>query len=138
MLGIDACAPAVETARRKRVQVLQQSLFDEIPNAGQWATALLLDGNIGIGGDPVRLLSHVATLLRPGGRALVEVEKPGNSNSTRQVRLEIDDMPGPWFSWTSVQANSLAGITGDAGMSVRDAWRVNDRYFAILDTPFLP
>ena len=48
-----------------------------LPGEGRWHTALLADGNIGIGGDPVRLLQRVRTLLAPGGRVVVELGAPG-------------------------------------------------------------
>jgi hypothetical protein len=38
---------------------------------------LLLDGNIGIGGDPHRLLRRVRELLTPTGRLLVELDVDG-------------------------------------------------------------
>ncbi len=38
--------------------VVHGSVFD-LPEAGNWMTALLIDGNIGIGGEPERLLARV-------------------------------------------------------------------------------
>jgi SAM-dependent methyltransferase len=64
-LGIDTSASAVRAARRRGGPATCASVFGAVPRAGTWSTALLLDGNIGIGGDPVGLLRRVHELLRP-------------------------------------------------------------------------
>src|SRR5207249_2951296 len=64
VLGIDVTADALAAARTRGALVLERSVFDRVPGAGRWGTALLLDGNLGIGGEPVMLLSRVASLLR--------------------------------------------------------------------------
>ena len=70
-------------ARDKGAPVLERSVFDRIPGVGRWATALLLDGNLGIGADPIALLARVFTLLRPGGEVLVETLRPVNAIDPR-------------------------------------------------------
>ena len=116
-LGIDVTPAALAVARERGAAVLERSVFEHVPGAGRWGTALLLDGNIGIGGDPVTLLSRIAELLRPRGRMLVEVDPPGTRARTERVRFEIDDEAGPWFAWTRVGADALGGIAGRAGLS---------------------
>jgi len=63
VLGIDAAPSAVACARAHGREVEQLSVFDPLPAEGAWSTALLFDGNIGIGGDPARLLTRVRELL---------------------------------------------------------------------------
>src|SRR5690606_24540409 len=71
--GVDVSTAAVGIASARGLPVMQPSVFDEhLPGAGEWATIVLLDGNIGIGGDPLALLSRCEQLLRPGGRVIVE------------------------------------------------------------------
>src|SRR5204863_7462240 len=55
-LGVDPAPAAVALARGRGAAVLQRSVFDPLPGHGRWRTIVLADGNIGIGGDPVRLL----------------------------------------------------------------------------------
>src|SRR3954470_24648711 len=50
-LGIDPAPGAAAWARRRGATVLQRSVFDQLPGEGRWMTVLLMDGNIGIGGD---------------------------------------------------------------------------------------
>ena len=65
-LGLDAAAAASEIALARGAPVLQRSIFASVPGAGRWCSALLQDGNIGIGGDPEALLARIRALLRSG------------------------------------------------------------------------
>ena len=82
-LGIDLNEDAVRLARGSGRGGAACSVFGAVPRAGRWDTALLVDGNIGIGGGPVALLRRVAELLVPGGLALVEVEGPNGTSESR-------------------------------------------------------
>ena len=92
---------------------------------------LLVDGNVGIGGDPIRLLGRVAALLAPGGVAIVEAEE---RTVTRigSARLHTDGAPGPWFPWAWVAARDLPGLAREAGLEL-DRWeRPEGRWMARL------
>jgi hypothetical protein len=79
-------------------------VFDPLLGLGRWATVLLADGNIGIGGIPSRLLHGCAQLLAPGGRLLIEAE-PGNVDDQMTARLEHPDgRHGPLFPWARMGA----------------------------------
>lgn len=131
-LGIDITPAAVDAARRRGAPVLARSVFERVPGAGRWASALLLDGNVGIGGEPGALLERVTTLLRPDGVVLVEVVPPGAAPHTEIVRLDLDGNDGPWFAWTSVGADQLARPAATAGLLVDDVWAAGDRWFGTL------
>lgn len=64
-LGIDIMPSAVRLARRRGALVLERSVFEHVPGKGLWGSALLLDGNVGIGGDASALLARLSTLLDP-------------------------------------------------------------------------
>jgi SAM-dependent methyltransferase len=131
-LGIDVTAAALTAARERGVLVLERSVFDRVPGAGRWATALLLDGNVGIGGRPVPLLRRVGALLRPGGRVIVEVGGPGTAAPVRTVRLEVGTACGPWFRWAHVATDELPALAARAAMTVQECWAVGARWFAVL------
>lgn len=134
-LGIDISGPALGLARRRGAPVLARSVFERIPGAGRWRTALLLDGNVGIGGDPVALLRRVASLLLPvDGSLLVELAPDGDER-VDAVRFEAGDTAGPWFAWAHVVAPSLATHATAAGLVVRDRWSDGTREFAHLGFP---
>jgi len=132
-LGVDASPAAVGMARRIGAPVLQRSIFGHVPGAGRWRTALLLDGNIGIGGDAVALLRRVAALLGPAGRVLVEVEAPGVSSRVIRARVERGAEHGPWFPWALVGADGIDAVGRLGGFSRAAVWTGGGRWFAQLD-----
>ncbi len=129
-LGIDITARALSHARARGVPVLERCVFDRVPGAGRWRSALLLDGNLGIGGDPVLLLRRVRELVAADGRVLVEVEPPGAGLVPCRVRFEIAGTAGPWFDWTRVDAPGLNTVCDGADLSVLKRWCDDDRWFA--------
>lgn len=133
-VGIDVSPLAVAVARDRGAAVLRRCVFRPLPMAGAWRTVLLLDGNIGIGGCPTRLMRRVAELLAPGGRALVEVGAPGTPTERMRVRVERGVTRGPWFEWAQVAASQLPRIAESAGFGVvSDVWEAGGRWFARLD-----
>jgi SAM-dependent methyltransferase len=115
-LGIDPAPAAAEEAARRGAPVLRRSVFAPLPGEGRWGTALLLDGNVGIGGDPVRLLRRCRDLIRPGGHVVAEVAAPGMPTSALTVRVESDEHTGPWFAWAVVGADGWTRVVGAAGL----------------------
>jgi SAM-dependent methyltransferase len=134
-LGIDGAPAAIERARSRGLHVMTRSIYDRIPREGDWATALLIDGNIGIGGDPERLLARTRAVLRPGGRVLVEVEPEGAARRDGLVRLEIaTDMIG-WFPWSWVGVDDIAPVGRAAGLVVDGVETCDGRWFIWLRRP---
>ncbi|MGH2456284.1 MAG: class I SAM-dependent methyltransferase [Acidimicrobiales bacterium] len=132
-LGVDASPAAVRLARRTGAPVLERSIFAHVPGAGRWRTALLLDGNIGIGGDAVALLRRVFALLGPAGRALVEVEPPGVASRVIRARVERGTEHGPWFPWALVGADGVDAVGRLAGFARAEVWSGGGRWFVQLD-----
>lgn len=132
VLGIDITPAALDLARRRGAPVLARSVFERIPAAGRWATGLLLDGNVGIGGQPATLLARVASLLRPHGRLLIELEPPGREPDPVLVRFDIEGVEGPWFAWSAVGADDLPAHAAAAGLRIDDVWRTGNRWFGSL------
>jgi SAM-dependent methyltransferase len=131
-LGVDVSPAATRLALARGAPVLCASVFGALPGAGSWRTALLLDDNLGIGGEPVRLLRRVRALLAPGGRALVETMAPGTPTRVERVRLEADGVTSPAFRWAIVGADALPALAGEAGMAVAARWSAHGRWFAEL------
>lgn len=132
-LGIDVAPFAVHLTRRAGVPALRRDVFGRVPAEGRWVALLLADGNIGIGGDPTRLLRRAGELLAPSGRVLVELEPPGTQTGPMRVRLE--DATGRVsrpFSWCLVDGDDLTGIAPDAGLLITRTWCDAGRHFAAL------
>ena len=132
-LGIDVTTGALDVARLRGAPVIERSVFDRVPGAGRWASALLLDGNIGIGADPVALLTRVGALLRAGGLALVELTPATTATAQERVRFEISGVHGPWFRWSRVARNHIGEIAHAAGFITTRTWRHGARCFAALE-----
>ena len=131
-LGIDITRGALDHARARGVPVLERCIFGHLPGAGRWRTALLLDGNIGIGGNPLALLRRVVTVLAPDGRALVEVGARGTARPRTRVRFEVDGGSGPWFDWAAVDRDGLETLAAASGLVVHECWCDDGRWFTWL------
>jgi SAM-dependent methyltransferase len=137
-LGVDISRAAVARVRRAGAPALRRSVFDPLPGHGRWATVLLADGNIGIGGTPARLLHRCAELLAPGGRLLIEAE-PGDVDERMTARLEhADGRHGPLFPWARMGATPLLGAVADAGLHVMGQWGHGDRSFVCASARAAP
>jgi SAM-dependent methyltransferase len=134
-LGVDVSPVAVRLARARGAKAIERSIFDRLPGAGTWGSALLLDGNIGIGGRPDALLRRVADLLAPGGRILLELDPPGAGADTQRLRLESDGEASEWFAWARVSIDALAGPATAAGLVVTERWCDGGRWFAEATRP---
>ncbi len=132
-LGVDTSPQAIDMARRRGASVLERSVFDDLPGAGRWRTTILLDGNVGIGGDAGRLLRRSAELLGPGGSTLVEVDPRGHATEVLEVRLEVGDQASDWFPWAVVGVDGLWEVAAAGGHVVAEQWDSHGRCFARLE-----
>jgi SAM-dependent methyltransferase len=131
-LAIDITPYAVGLARSSGALALQRDVFGYLPGTGRWATVLLADDNIGIGGDPVALLRRVRTLLGPEGQVLTEVGPPGTASWRQPVRLRTPDGPGAWFPWAWIGADHIGRLGSAVGLRVTEIWSDSARWFAAL------
>ncbi len=131
-LGVDQSPSAVALANRRRAPALRRSVFDPLPGTGRWGAALLFDGNIGIGGDPERLLRRVAELLAPAGRAVVEADGPDAGLRRYPARVERHGQRTEWFPWASVGLAGLAALARGTGFEIDDVVADGGRWFAGL------
>jgi SAM-dependent methyltransferase len=136
-LGVDLSADAVRLTRARGVAALRRDLFDPLPGEGRWAHALLIDGNIGIGGDPGTLLRRCAALIAADGTLLVEVEPPGTG--LWRGRAHVASGPagrelsrGPTFRWARVGVETMGRIAAEGGLRVSDSFRSGQRWFTEL------
>lgn len=134
-LGIDLSPVAVEITRGRGADAFRGSVFQDVPDAGSWDSALLLDGNIGIGGDPVALLIRARELLAPGGTAVVELDPPGMATERTRIRLEAPYAVSEWFPWARVGADGIAHLASEAGLRPLPPRRTGDRWYAHLRRP---
>lgn len=146
-LGIDVSEAAVARTRRIGGSALLRSVFDPLPEEGRWGTLLLVDGNIGIGGDPAALLDRAADLLSTGGLLIAETS-PLDIDERVQVRLD-DGLRAPAeqaasgpadrpFPWARIGTPALLRYAGACGWRPADQWSAEGRAFVALRRPRLP
>jgi len=131
-LGVDVSPHAVAAARRRGAAVIRADVFGPLPGEGGWGSALLADGNVGIGGDPERLMLRVAGLVRPGGRAVVEVSRR-DVDRREGVRIALAAGPASTpFRWATLGAPALRRVAGVTGWLPHDQWDDGGRRFVVL------
>ena len=133
VLGIDIVPEAVEQTRARGASALHRDVFDHLPGEGRWVCALLADGNIGIGGDPVALLRRVAAAARTrrlGGRRR-RATRHGHAHAHDRARVR-----GP--SLRPVPVDGARPRGGHGGRRTRPGSRVagvhehDGRWFVVL------
>ncbi len=131
-LGVDISAEAVRLTVERGGAAVHQDVFDELPTRDHWHHVLLADGNIGLGGDPVRLLRRLQRVLAPGGTMLVEVAGPGVSGSRERVHLRVHGRASEPFVWATVGLDDVARVAARAGLLVHRMSRAGGRFVATL------
>jgi SAM-dependent methyltransferase len=145
VLGIDVSEAAVaHTVRRLgsdlrtvvpgpgEGRALRRSVFDPVPGEGRWDTALLIDGNIGIGGDPGGLIARAGALLAPGGLLIAETAAV---DVDERVQVRLDDglgTAGSLFPWARIGAPALLRHAQQRGWGAVRQWAVDGRSFVAL------
>jgi SAM-dependent methyltransferase len=133
VLGIDVSSAAVAVARESGLPVLTRSVFEPLPREQGWGTVLLLDGNIGIGGDVAALLERCRSLLAVGGQVIVEASEHADADTLEEYTL-VDDLgrESDPFPWAEVGVHALAFYAARAGLVVDQTWAVDSRTFCRL------
>ncbi|OIH96647.1 MULTISPECIES: bifunctional 2-polyprenyl-6-hydroxyphenol methylase/3-demethylubiquinol 3-O-methyltransferase UbiG [unclassified Curtobacterium] len=132
-LGVDVSAEAVAIATRSGGTALQGSVFDPVPDEGHWDTALVIDGNIGIGGDPAALLDRCRAIVREGGRVVVETNPDPLADRVYTARvMDADGHESAGFPWAEVGLDALHRHAAAAGLVARQSWTVEGRSFCEL------
>jgi SAM-dependent methyltransferase len=131
-IGIDRSAAAIRLAGRGGAPALLGDVFGPLPGRGLWRTVLLVDGNVGLGGDPRRILGRAAELLGRGGRCVAEFDPEAVGVRPRWVRLESGREVGPWFRWASVGVDSASALAAQVGLTLTGVRPIAGRVIATL------
>ncbi|WUI44650.1 class I SAM-dependent methyltransferase [Streptomyces sp. NBC_00414] len=140
VLGIDVSAAAVSRTARLGGPALRRSVFEPVPAEGRWDTALLADGNVGIGGDPRALLARLADLLVPNGLLIaetvpVDVDERVHVHITDAITDTLADAHGTLgtsFPWARIGTRALVRYATREGWTAVDQWTTGGRSFVAL------
>lgn len=135
VLGVDVSEAAVARTVTVGGQALRRSVFEPLPGEGRWGTVLLMDGNIGIGGDVPALLRRMARLLAPGGLLIAETAPPDIEERTEVRVVGPGREPvGEPFPWARVGTPALLRHAERPGWRADAQWTAGGRRFAALRT----
>jgi SAM-dependent methyltransferase len=133
VLGIDVSSTAIELANELGLSVLERSVFDTLPSEGQWQTALLVDGNIGIGGDVAAMLVRCRDLLAPAGEIVVELHSdPTRHHTFIGTLVDTHGAQSAVFPWAEVGLDRLLEMAEPVGLQLTHAWELAGRSFCRL------
>lgn len=132
VLGVDLSSEAVRQARNRGVDVVQRDIFGPLPRESRWGTALLADGNIGIGGDPGRLLTRVRGLVAPGGRVVLDLAPPGTGLRRHTLRLSVGGRSSHPFPWAVLGVDAVRAVALEADLLLSSVLEWHGRWFAVL------
>ncbi|MEU7410096.1 methyltransferase domain-containing protein [Streptomyces sp. NPDC042638] len=131
-LGVDIAPRAVALTTALGGLALCRSVFDRLPAESGWQTVLLIDGNIGIGGDPRGLLRRCAGLVSSTGRLVVEVDRRDVEEFCTARIEDVHGNSGPPFPWARLGRRALHGVAEDLDLDVTAQWTSGHRCFAAL------
>ena len=132
-LGVDIASTAVAMNVLRGDAALLRSVFARVPGEGRWPVVLVMDGNIGISGDPRHLLARLGEVAGADGRVIVETDPDGACDECVDVRFLQDGIEvGPSFPWARVGLDGLLAYAAQAGLSSSETWTSHGRTFAAL------
>jgi SAM-dependent methyltransferase len=138
-VGIDTSHEAVSRALDRGAHALHQTVFAAVPHPRHWQSILLLDGNIGIGGNIPALLGRCRQLIADSGTLLVELEQEDDVDTDYLAVLEDSDgnCSEP-FPWARIGLSGLEPRARAAGWTVTLSQRLQGRVICRLSPVPVP
>ena len=133
-LGIDISAVAVAVGRRAGGQVLRRDLAVPLAGEGRWGTTLLLDGNIGIGGDVPALLRRCRQIVGGGGLIICELDPDPERDEAYEVVLSRPGCRSAPVPWAAIGERPLLRVAAALDLIATEVWEADRRSFVALRT----
>jgi SAM-dependent methyltransferase len=131
-LGIDISKTAVALGAGRGGQILRRRLDDPLPAEGRWGTALLLDGNIGIGGDIAQLLTRCRDLVGAGGLIICEIQTDPDCAEQYDIVLSGGDQASHPLAWASAGLHTVQRVAAELDLIIAEEWRAGGRAFVSM------
>lgn len=134
-LGVDLAPEAIAQCTSRGVSVVHADVFAPLPDEGNWSHALLADGNLGIGGDPVALLRRAASLICATGSVIVELDATEPGLWCGHARLRSKHVVGNPFPWAAAGMAVLPRLAGPAGLRPSVIYRGRRSFAELVPAP---
>lgn len=131
-LGVDMSAAAVRASMSRGGPALHRLITDRLPGEGRWGTALLVDSNIGMGGDVEALLTRCSELVGAGGLIICEVDGQPDRHEVHGVVLSSQGMTSRPLPWGRIGGRTLAQVAVRLDLLVAEEWSAGGRVFVTL------
>lgn len=133
-MGVDVSAEAVRQTRARGSQATHADVLSDSYDGGGrlWKHIILADGNIGIGGNPARLLQKLANHLGHDGSVLVELDPIEHGFAHDPIRVRTRLFVSEPFIWARVGKHAIADIAQQSGLQVQEILELEDRSVATL------
>ncbi len=131
-LGVDISGQAVSASMRQGALALRARIEDPLPAEGRWGTVLLMDGNVGIGGNVADLLARCRELVAPGGLIICEVDPVGSRHDREIVVLRSRSTASMPLAWSRIGAAALVEVAAGLDLWTAEEWAAGDRAFVAL------
>jgi glycosyltransferase A (GT-A) superfamily protein (DUF2064 family)/SAM-dependent methyltransferase len=117
-LGVDLSSIAVRSSRERGGLALRRDVAGPLPGEGRWGTVLLMDSNIGLGGDVNALLQRSARLVTPGGLIVCETDPDDEADEDHLVMLSLNSSMSGYSATPPTGGSRL----GPDGLSTTISW----------------
>ena len=131
-LGVDMSSVAVQLSMARGGLALHRRIDGPLPAEGRWGTALLMDGNVGLGGDVAALLVRCMQLVVHGGLIICEVDRIPERHEVFQVVLRTQRTASRPLVWSRLGATALMQIAKSLDLLLVEEWTSGDRAFVAL------
>ena len=109
-----------------------RDVFEPLPGTGRRQTVLLADGNVGLAGDPLRVLRRAAELMMRGGRCVAEV-RPDHRRGVEQLgAVGVIEDHRPLVSVGCGGIDGAAALAEEAGLALAAIHPIGERVVATL------
>ena len=132
-LGVDISSVAVGLSMKRGGLALRRRIFDEpLPAEGRWGTALLMDTNVGLGGDVAALLARCARLIVPGGLIICEVDPTATRHQVHTMVLRTPFATSSPIAWSRIGVSALLQVAAPLDLLPVEEWMSGERAFVSL------
>jgi glycosyltransferase A (GT-A) superfamily protein (DUF2064 family)/SAM-dependent methyltransferase len=131
-LGVDMSSVAVGLSRARGGPALRRRIDEQLPAEGRWGTALLMDTNVGLGGDVAALLARCVRLVTSGGLIICEVDQVPERHDVYTVVLRTEFATSPPVAWSRIGTSALVRAARSLDLLLVEEWTSGGRAFVAL------